>query len=122
MSLADLKKQSIAKTRCSFTVDEFIDDATNYSIGDPQIVSADIQAQTELLSRKIAESAKTDPIEANSDKPFKHATFTLSEGIIEQLNELADSTNIPKSRLLRILVNNFYFQDNPNKLLLSKVK
>ncbi|WNC67269.1 ribbon-helix-helix domain-containing protein [Thalassotalea nanhaiensis] len=121
MSLADLKKQSSTKIKRSFTVDEFIDDSTNYSIGDPQIVSADIQAQTQLLSQKIANSIEP-AAEPQSDKPFKHATFTLSEDIIEQLNELAIKTNIPKSRLLRILVNNFYFQDNPNKLLLSKVK
>lgn len=121
MSLADLKKQSSKKIQRSFTVDEFIDDATNYSIGDPQIVSADIQAQTRLLSQKIAETIEPN-VEPQADKPFKHATFTLSEDIIEQLNELAIKTSIPKSRLLRILVNNFYFQDNPSKLLLSKVK
>lgn len=117
MSLADLKKQSKPREQRSFTVDEFIDDATNYAMGDPQIVSADVRAQAELISQKIS-----DAVEPASEKPFKHATFTLSEDIIEQLNELSDKTGIPKSRLLRILVNNFYYQNNPNTLFLSKVK
>lgn len=117
MSLADLKKQSQPREKRSFTVDEFIDDATNYAMGDPQIVSADIRAQADLLSQQIS-----DTVEPATDKPFKHATFTLSADIIEQLNELSDKTCIPKSRLLRILVNNFYYQNNPNTLYLSKVK
>ena len=126
MSLADLKKQPSIKPQRKFTVDEFIDDAANYAIGDPQVVStnkfntsvnADLQAQAQLLSKKIAES-----VEETHDKPFKHATFTLSEETILQLNELAEKTKIAKSRLLRILVNNFYYEDNPNKLFISKVK
>ncbi|KGJ87468.1 ribbon-helix-helix domain-containing protein [Thalassotalea sp. ND16A] len=119
MSLADLKKQRPTKTKRTFTVDEFIDGATNYATGNPEFIDADMhmQAQTELLSRKIAEK-----IEPCKDKPFKRATFTLSEDIISQLNELSAKTSISKSRLLRILVNNFYYLENPNELIVSKVK
>ncbi|OUS28956.1 hypothetical protein A9Q98_06850 [Thalassotalea sp. 42_200_T64] len=117
MSLADLKKQHASKIRRNFTVDEFIDDATNYAMGKSQIIDADMQTQTDLLSKKIAEK-----IVPCKDKPFKKATFTLSEDIISQLNELSAKTSISKSRLLRILVNNFYYLENPNKLIVSKVK
>ena len=117
MSLAALKKQNTNRVRREFRLDEFIDDATNYAAGRPGIVSADLIAQSQMLTQKIAQSVKQE-----SDKPFKHATFTLSEDIISQLNELSAKTSISKSRLLRILVNNFYYLENPNKLIVSKVK
>lgn len=119
MSLADLKKQNTNKVRRKFSIDEFIDDATNYAAGRPEIVNADLLAQSQKLTQSIAKTVKQNQA---SDKPFKHATFTLSEDIIGQLNELSDKTDIPKSRLLRILVNNFYYDENPNELFLSKIK
>ena len=119
MSLADLKKQNTNRVRREFSIDEFIDDATNYAAGRPEIVSPDLIAQSQMLTQKIAQSVKQTK---ESDKPFKHATFTLSEDIIDQLKELSDKTDIPKSRLLRILVNNFYYEENPNELFLSNIK
>ncbi|MDG2392214.1 MAG: ribbon-helix-helix domain-containing protein [Thalassotalea sp.] len=120
MSLADLKKQNYNDVKRNFTVDEFIDDATNYAAGRPEIVSADLKAQTKKLTETIAKSVQH--VEHDNDKPFKHATFTLSTEVIQQLNELSEKTSIPKSRLLRILVNDFYYEENPSTLQQSKIK
>ena len=117
MSLADLKKKNHTKIKQNFSIDEFIDDANNYALGKPEIVSSDIQKKTSKLASEIAST-----VVCADNKPFKHATFTLSEDIIGQLNNLANETNISKSRLLRILVNDFYHQENPVALQLSKVK
>ncbi|NMP16457.1 ribbon-helix-helix domain-containing protein [Thalassotalea sp. Y01] len=123
MSLADLKKKSQTRVERTFTVDEFIDDATNYAVGQPQIVSADIQAQAQLINDHIACTLSCDNnAQTTEECCFKHATFTLSEDIIEQLNELSENTKIAKSRILRILVSNFFFKDNPAKLQLSNIK
>ncbi|MDN3652612.1 ribbon-helix-helix domain-containing protein [Thalassotalea ponticola] len=127
MSLADLKKKSHTKVERTFTVDDFIDDSVNYAMGKPQIVSADLQAQSMQLKRlgeelKQSLSAQIDTDKDNQDCNFRHATFTLSEDIIEQLNELSKRTNIAKSRILRILVSEFFYQDNPVSLQLSKIK
>ncbi len=117
MSLADLKKQSSSQTQRSFSIDEFIDDATNYAMGKPEIVSARYQKE----SKKICK-ALNDVVKKDKKASFKHATFTLTDDIITQLNDLSEQTNIPKSRLLRILVNQFYNEQNPVELQLSDVK
>lgn len=117
MSLADLKKKNHTKAKRNFSIDEFIDDANNYAVGKPEIVSADLQQKSHKLAQEIAET-----VSCEVDKPFKHATFTLSDEIIVQLNDLASKTKISKSRLLRILVNEFYYQENPATLHLSKIK
>ena len=122
MSLADLKKQTIAPSSSkpkSFTVDDFIEDAANYALGKGEIVNADMQMQLHLQAQQLSEQLASIAAE---DKPFKHATFTLSEEVIEQLNELSSKTNIAKSRLLRILVHNFYYKENPSQLHISDVK
>lgn len=117
MSLADLKKQAKPKAKLSFSVDEFIEDANNYAVGNPQIVSAEASQQAELFRKQFAEDNHCE-----AGKPFKHATFTLSDHAIQQLNELSEQTHIPKSRLLRIMVNDFFYHENPNKLFLSDIK
>ncbi|WP_394176145.1 ribbon-helix-helix domain-containing protein [Thalassotalea litorea] len=117
MSLADLKKQEKPKAKMSFSVDDFIEDANNYAQGKPQIVSAEASQQAEIFKKRFAEDNHCE-----EGKPFKHATFTLSDDAIKQLNELSEQTHIPKSRLLRIMVNDFFFNENPNKLFLSEIK
>lgn len=116
MSLADLKKQNFKKEKRDFTIEEFIDDATNYAMGKPEVVNARFVKETNELSQSIKKSVEHKP-----EKSYKHATFTLTDDIIVQLNDLSKTTKIPKSRLLRILVNQFYNEQNPVELHLSKV-
>ncbi|WP_189483386.1 replication protein RepA [Alishewanella tabrizica] len=73
----------------SFTADAFIDDAHNYALGLPQIVS---------LRPLLA--AEDDTVKL----PMRHATFTLSEEAITALSELSALTGEPKSKLIRKLI------------------
>jgi len=89
MALSDLKKKSLPLNKPSFTADAFIDDAHNYALGLPQIVSL-----RPLLAAE-EEAAKL---------PMRHATFTLSEEAISALAELSALTGEPKSKLIRKLI------------------
>ncbi|WP_052749017.1 hypothetical protein [Arsukibacterium ikkense] len=73
----------------AFTADEFIDDANNYALGLPRIVS---------LRQLLPDEDDTTRL------PMRHATFTLSEEAIAALNELSDLTGEAKSKLIRRLI------------------
>jgi len=131
MSLSDLKKSNQSKSqKKQFTVDEFISDAENYAKGAPEIVSGD-RSQTLDLRDAIA-AAKQFEVKQRAErrkntdsKPFRHATFTLSEQAIQQLQELAVDSNLAKSRIIRILIDelcNKEQQDKINKLLGSDIE
>lgn len=111
MSLSDLKKNkdrpnSKENIKEQFTIDEFIADADNYAKGSPQIVSGEnhgkmnlkqaIHDAKQLIERKKAENRQ--------GKPFRRATFTLSENTIEQLQKLSEDADLAKSHILRILI------------------
>lgn len=107
MSLTDLKKSKDSKiTKEQFSVDDFIADADNYAKGAPQIVSNDGRGKMNLkqaihdAKRMIAQKQATD----KAHKPFRRATFTLSENTIEQLQHLAEDTDLAKSHIIRILI------------------
>lgn len=129
MSLSDLKKSNQGKTtKKQFTVDEFIADAENYAKGAPEIVSGE-KSQTLGLKEAIA-AAKQFEVKQREErrkadnKPFRHATFTLSEQAIEQLQALAIDSNLAKSRIIRILIDELCSaeqQEKINKLLASDV-
>ncbi len=89
MALSDLKKKSLRSNKSSFTADEFIDDANNYALGLPQIVSLRQLLPEEDTATKL---------------PMRHATFTLSEEAIDALAELSALTGEPKSKLIRLLI------------------
>ncbi|MDX1391816.1 MAG: ribbon-helix-helix protein, CopG family [Rheinheimera sp.] len=90
MALTDLKKKSQPHGKPGFTADEFIDDATNYAMGMPRIVS---------LRQPLPEE-----IDDTTRLPMRHATFTLSQEAIDALNELSQATGEPKSKLIRKLI------------------
>ena len=129
MSLSDLKKSNQdKKAKKQFTVDEFISDAENYAKGTPEIVSGE-QPQTLGLKEAVA-AAKQFEVKQRQErrkatgKPFRHATFTLSEQAIEQLQELAIDSNLAKSRIIRILIDELCSaeqQEKLNKLLASDI-
>jgi hypothetical protein len=121
MSLSDLKKKhNHQHKKKSFTVDEFILDAENYAKGAPTIVnnagekafSADVNiSQAILLAKQHLEEKKK-----SKHKPFRRATFTLSEDAIEQLTQLSEGTDLAKSHIIRILINELCNKDQRERL------
>lgn len=89
MSLTDLKKSAVKRkdAKKAVNVDDFIEDALNYAKGKPKVVSASSSAATKKVK-----------------KNFRHATFTLNEQAINQLQYLADETKLAKSHIIRILL------------------
>ncbi len=111
MSLIDLKKSkdrshSKENVKEQFSIDEFIADADNYAKGSPQIVSNENHGKMNLKqaihdAKLLIERKKA----VNSQgKPFRRATFTLSESTIEQLQKLSEGTDLAKSHIIRILI------------------
>jgi hypothetical protein len=90
MALTDLKKKSQPHGKPDFTADEFIDDANNYALGMPRIVS---------MRQPLPEE-----VDDTTQLPMRHATFTLSQEAIEALNALSLATGEPKSKLIRKLI------------------
>lgn len=122
MSLSDLKKSKDGgRKKKAFTVDEFISDAENYAKGAPEIVSGD-KDQTLGLKEAIAAAKqfevkqRAERRKSGSDKPFRHATFTLSEQAIEQLQELAKDSSLAKSHIIRILIDELCNKEQHDKL------
>lgn len=106
MSLTDLKKSNSGNgKKKKFTIDEFINDAENYAKGAPKIVSAKASAPKNKKQKKVA-----------SKKLFKHATFTFNDKTFEELNELAASSKLAKSHILRILIAQLYGLDKEAQL------
>jgi len=93
MSLTDLKRKQPKQVIKAVSVDDFIDDANNYALGKASILNV---AATEAKG-----------LNKQSAKIYRHATFTLTETSISQLDILAKETKIAKSRLLRILIDEF---------------
>lgn len=135
MSLTDLKKGAKGKGDKAeqdkkFTVDDFINDADNYAKGVPQLVSSTAplggKPVPELELDQALDIAEQQHVRSKrkSDKPFRHATFTLSEQAIQQLAALADETKLAKSHILRILINELASDEQRQrltKLLATKI-
>jgi len=142
MSLTDLKKSTDSKTqKKTFTIDEFIADAENYAKGTPEIVSEsshEHSAHKLNLQQAINEAKRYVEMteiehqqehdeqmgKARHEKPFRRATFTLSEDAISQLQDLSQGTDLAKSHILRILIDelcNKEQNDRLKNLLQSKI-
>jgi hypothetical protein len=119
MSLTDLKKTTQGKgkgNKRKFTVDEFIADAENYAIGHPEIVNSKNTKNVSLEQAIIAAKQQLASKKIKDNKPFRHATFTLSEQAIDQLKNLAKETKLAKSHILRILINELCDAEQHEKL------
>ncbi|WDD98946.1 hypothetical protein [Thalassomonas actiniarum] len=123
MSLTDLKKsKKPTGKKKNFTVDEFISDAENYAKGQPEIVSTDTNAELKeplTLSQAISEAQKhlaRQEQQQKPAKPFRHATFTLSEEAIAQLQLLANESKLAKSHIIRILIAELCNQEQHEQL------
>lgn len=93
MSLTDLKRKKKKIHKANISVEDFIEDANNYALGKPSMVEG-VEIPVKGLDKKTT-------------KIFRHATFTLTEKSIAQLTQIAKETNIAKSRLLRIFIQDF---------------
>ncbi|MER2493866.1 hypothetical protein [Catenovulum sediminis] len=101
MGMADLKK-SYSK-QCNLTkieVDDFIDDAENYAAGLPSLLFA---PRIIPGCEKAGDSANAQALTA----PRKNATFSLNEGVVEQLAHASKMNKVSKSKMVRILVYQF---------------
>jgi hypothetical protein len=117
MSLTDLKKTSQGKPKKrKFTVDEFIADAENYALGHPEIVNSSDTKNVGIEQAIIAAKQQFESKKAKGSKPFRHATFTLSEHAIDQLQNLAKDTKLAKSHIIRILINELCDEEQHDKL------
>jgi hypothetical protein len=104
MILTDLKRKKTKDTRVKVSVDDFIEDANNYALGlgashGQPVITSTTQDFLKGLDKK-------------STKIYRHATFTLTEKSISQLDEIAKSNKVAKSKILRILIDDFYQQSN----------
>ncbi|GGP46999.1 replication protein RepA [Shewanella algicola] len=111
MSLTDLKRKKLKDTRNKVSVDEFIEDANNYALGKTSEQNSPSQTTAQFLKG----------LDKKSTKIYRHATFTLTEKSISQLDEIAKTTKIAKSKILRVLIDEFYQQQDTAQLtILSK--
>ena len=92
MSFSSLKKSTHTDRPKLVTIDQFIDDAVAYANG------KNGKPVNHQKLKVVANSAVATP------SKMKRATFTLSDAVIDGLTELAESTGIPRSRIIRILV------------------
>lgn len=127
MSLIDLKRSNKNHgKKKSFTVDEFIEDAENYAQGKPEIVSSGHDnASAVKQALLMAQKEKQKQEKQDKKKRYRHATFTFNDKTVKQLNELAKSSNLAKSHILRILIDQLSEKDDLEQLqvlLQSKVE
>ncbi|MCL1089500.1 ribbon-helix-helix domain-containing protein [Shewanella profunda] len=94
MSLTDLKRKKPKQIITPVSVDDFIEDANNYALG----------KASQLI---VPPASISKGLDKKSVKIYRHATFSLTETSISQLDTLSKETKIAKSRLLRILIDEF---------------
>jgi hypothetical protein len=102
MSLTDLKRKKPKDTRVKVSVDDFIEEANNYALG---LGTFHGQAYITLTTQDFLKG-----LDKKSTKLYRHATFTLTEKSISQLDDIAKNSKIAKSKILRILIDEFYQQ------------
>lgn len=112
MSLLNLKKSSPSADLTKVSVDEFIDGALAYSLG---------EGLPEFLQDPVALSIIEGPACLRENKA-KHATFSLNQDTIASLSKLSSITGISKSRIIRILVEQQLKNGNLASLFRSSVK
>lgn len=94
MSLTDLKRKNPKQIITPVSIDDFIEGANHYALGKASLFAAPPAHVQRGFNKKSA-------------KIYRHATFTFTETCISQLEILSKDTKIAKSRLLRILIQEF---------------
>ncbi|GAA4501067.1 CopG family transcriptional regulator [Pseudaeromonas paramecii] len=101
MGLSDLKKKRDKTPIEPLTVDEFIDDAELYALGQPRLVSPERRQHHPILPEQ--------PIDSEVGRPvYKKATYSMSLDSIDQLADIAIRDGMKKSQLLRLFTHYFY--------------
>ncbi|MBR9728941.1 replication protein RepA [Shewanella intestini] len=116
MSLTDLKRKSPKRKPKSVSIDDFIEDANNYAQGKKSV----IRQPAEPVNHS---SKDTVGLNKNTSKLYRHATFSLTEHAILQLEQLHRAHKLPKSKLIRILIDDFHRSSlsSQSKLLNKKI-
>ncbi|NMH59227.1 replication protein RepA [Alteromonas ponticola] len=112
MSLCSLRKSQPSVKPVRLSVDDFIDQATDYAQG---------RRSTFAIVRTESQVAETNAANSALSTTMKHATFSLSETAIDHLNVLSSRTGVSKSRLLRILIDEQIKQASDHTIENSKV-
>lgn len=123
MSFRDLKKkESKSSPKKQVSIEDFIEDANTYAKGEPAIVGPEdkvnmsLEQALEATKLQLHQKHTHNTSNATTHKPFRHATFTLSEEAITQLNVLAKESKLAKSHILRILIDELCHVDPDEKL------
>lgn len=106
MSLTDLKRKKLKPKPNELSADDFISDADRYAMGEDN--------KTGLSRAKLG-------LDKKSTSLYRHATFTLTEHSISQLDTLAKNSKLAKSKILRLLIDDFYYKQllDPNIKLID---
>jgi hypothetical protein len=81
------------------------------------VVSAKEKAAQDKQARKVKKrETSTAKAKVKSNKKYRHATFTLSEEVIQQLQYLSNETNLAKSHIIRILIKELDDQEKIDQL------
>ncbi|MCD8548040.1 MAG: CopG family transcriptional regulator [Aeromonadaceae bacterium] len=101
MGLSDLKKKRDKTPIEPLTVDEFIDDAELYALGQPRLVSPERRLLQPSLPNHPSDSQATKPV-------YKKATYSMTLDSIDELTDIATRDGMKKSQLLRLFTHYFY--------------
>jgi hypothetical protein len=101
MSLTDLKRKKLKPKPKSLSADEFISDADNYAAG---------------RNKQLTQQGAKTGLNKKTSSLYRHATFTLTERSISQLDKLSQNNQLAKSKILRLLIDEFYYRQllDPN--------
>ncbi|MEL4371279.1 CopG family transcriptional regulator [Shewanella xiamenensis] len=128
MGLSDLKKNAMPSRGGvqPLSLDEFIDAATLYAMGESHIPSTgnSVAAMERVKESPLEVTLETSnvvtlhrpqtasrPLDATIDDKRPHyrkATFSLSEAAIAHLATLSEESDISKSKLIRFLIEQHY--------------
>lgn len=127
MGLSDLKKNAMSSSSLqhSLSLDEFIEAANLYAMGQSlNKIKSNLDHKADATVTKTTDttdmarshsnvlslhnqSLETDvlfPAKVETKTHYRKATFSLSEAAITYLATLAEESSIPKSKLLRLLI------------------
>ena len=103
MGLADLKKKKKEEEPSPsppVTIDEFINDAELYALGQPRVVSPDRR-----LAPPEPETGGEPPVGRTT---FKKATYSMTLESVEHLTKIAEEDGFNRSQLVRLFTHYFY--------------
>ncbi len=121
MSLTDLKKNQHARSKKKkMTVDQFIAEAENYAKGRAETSNSTeynhLNLALDMDQALLLTKQHLEQKQQAQHTPFRRATFTLSEQAIAQLTELSQGSDLAKSHIIRILINELCNEQQRDRL------